>query len=163
MRACRSRSPLLLPVAAARVPARLPLSLAICSFLVGLCWTNLRGLTSRCSPLPPPLRRCAHSFSKGVYSFDSGPSLWSGCAAPSYNPLRQVFDAVGESPEWVQYDGWQMYTQSGDFFARAGDETAWKATLAELGDGQSTVEQWDQLIEFIRPLQKAVLAVPPLA
>ena len=70
---------------------------------------------------------------------------------------------MGESPEWVQYDGWQMYTQSGDFFARAGDETAWKATLAELGDGQSTVEQWDQLIEFIRPLQKAVLAVPPLA
>ena len=40
----------------------------------------------------------AHSFSRrvpgvGSFVFDSGPSLWSGCAAPSYNPMRQVLDA----------------------------------------------------------------------
>ena len=26
---------------------------------------------------------CAHSFERRGYVFDSGPSLWSGCAAPS--------------------------------------------------------------------------------
>ena len=35
--------------------------------------------------------------------------------------------------------------------------------MAELGDGASTVAQWERLIDFIEPLQRAVLAVPPLA
>lgn len=106
---------------------------------------------------------CAHSFERSGYTFDSGPSLWSGCASPSFNPLRQVFDAVGEEPDWVQYGGWAMYTESGDFFATAGDVEDWKATMARLGSGQDTVAQWDRLVEFIEPLQRAVLAVPPLA
>lgn len=106
---------------------------------------------------------CAHSFERGGFTFDSGPSLWSGCAAPSLNPLRQVLDAIDETPEWVQYGGWEMYTESGDFTAKSGDMTSWKETMARLGNGAATVEQWDRLIEFIEPLQRAVLAVPPLA
>ena len=82
---------------------------------------------------------------------------------PSYNPLRQVFDAIGESPDWLTYEEWVMYSESGDFMAKAGDEEEWKKTLARMGNGASTVEQWERLIEFIEPLQRAVLAVPPLA
>ena len=37
---------------------------------------------------------CAHSFERQGYTFDSGPSLWSGVAAPSPNPLRQVSNAT---------------------------------------------------------------------
>jgi hypothetical protein len=106
---------------------------------------------------------CAHSFERAGYRFDSGPSLWSGCAAPSYNPLRQVLDAVGESPQWVQYDGWWMYTEEGPFYAKAGDVAHFKATMAALGNGAETVAQWDRLVDFVEPLQRAVLAVPPLA
>ena len=106
---------------------------------------------------------CAHSFERSGFTFDSGPSLWSGCANPSYNPLRQVLDAIDEQPTWVQYDGWAMYTESGDFFAVAGDEAKWKATMAELGSGSATVAEWEKLMDFIEPLQRAVLAVPPIA
>ena len=108
---------------------------------------------------------CAHAFERGGYTFDSGPSLWSGCAAPSTNPLRQVLDAVGESPEWVQYGGWNMYTPEAPagFYAAAGDMGEWRRTMARLGDGERTVGQWDRLLEFIEPLQRAVLAVPPIA
>ena len=30
---------------------------------------------------------CAHSFDRGGYTCDSGPSLWAGCAQPSTSPL----------------------------------------------------------------------------
>ena len=56
-----------------------------------------------------------------------------------------------------------LLVAAGDFFASAGDVEDWKATMAKLGNGQATVAQWDRLMEFIEPLQRAVLAIPPLA
>ena len=39
----------------------------------------------------------AHGFERDGFSFDSGPSLYSGLSySPSANPLRQVLDAIGE-------------------------------------------------------------------
>lgn len=69
---------------------------------------------------------------------------------------------MGESPEWAQYDGWRMYTQAGDFYAKAGDESAFRANLARLG-GEGAVADWKRLRQFIQPLGKAVLALPPIA
>ena len=105
---------------------------------------------------------CAHSFERGGYTFDSGPSLWSGCAALSANPLRQVLDAVDESPDWVQYDGWCMYTEQGSFYAKSGDEDAFKATVSRFGGAEAAAD-WAKLRQFIEPLGRAVVALPPIA
>mmetsp|Transcript_5657 Transcript_5657/g.12400 ORF Transcript_5657/g.12400 Transcript_5657/m.12400 type:complete len:512 (-) Transcript_5657:559-2094(-) len=104
----------------------------------------------------------AHSFERGGYIFDSGPSLWSGCAVPSTNPLRQVLDAIDESPDWVQYDGWCMYTEQGDFYAKSGDNVDFERVLREYGS-RDAVAQWRALREFIAPMQRAVQWAPPLA
>merc|ERR1719258_41819 len=70
---------------------------------------------------------CAHSFERDGYTFDSGPSLWAGCAAPSTNPLRQVLDAVGEC------------------YAQSGDEAAFKKLIASRGGGGGAVAEWEKL------------------
>jgi len=48
----------------------------------------------------------AHAFARHGYTFDSGPSFYSGLgdARPCLNPLRQVLDALGESIEAIAYD-----------------------------------------------------------
>ena len=43
-----------------------------------------------------------------------------------------MLDAVGETPEWVQYGGWNMYTPEGDFFAKAGQPLTRGAHHVEL-------------------------------
>lgn len=48
-------------------------------------------------------------------------------------------DAVGESPKWVQYDGWWMYTPEGEYFAKSGDVAYFKSTMARLGDGAQPI------------------------
>ena len=108
---------------------------------------------------------CAHSFDVKGFSFDSGPSLFSGCSAPSANPLRQVLDAVGEasSVAWVEYDGWGMVLPEGDFFFRTGDRAAWEATLQKFGGADATA-QWKRLMESSQPVIDASGATPlPLA
>ena len=43
-----------------------------------------------------------------VYHFEAGPSLYSGLSATrSPNPLKHVFQMIGEEPEWVTYDIWK--------------------------------------------------------
>lgn len=54
---------------------------------------------------------CAHTWtrrtSRGTFHFESGPSLYSGLSTErSYNPLKNVFDIIGESPEIIKYDRW---------------------------------------------------------
>ena len=43
-----------------------------------------------------------------VYHFEAGPSLYSGLSqSRSPNPLKHVFQMIGEEPEWVTYDIWK--------------------------------------------------------
>ena len=91
---------------------------------------------------------CAHSFERGGFTFDSGPSLWAGLSRKSVNPLRQVLDAVGEadSIDWAEYDGWGMILPGDDsFYFRTGDNAAWEATLDRLG-GPDARAQWAKLL-----------------
>jgi phytoene dehydrogenase-like protein len=108
----------------------------------------------------------AHGFTRrtaaGTFHFDSGPSLFSGCSVPSDNPLRQVLDAVGESPKWATYDAWQMYIPEGEFRVRSGSTSAFATELARLG-GTSCADEFAALLEANRPLAEVVGGVPPIA
>ena len=43
-----------------------------------------------------------------VYHFEAGPSLYSGLSQTrSPNPLKHVFQMIGEEPEWITYDIWK--------------------------------------------------------
>jgi phytoene dehydrogenase-like protein len=107
----------------------------------------------------------AHGFTRrtaaGTFHFDSGPSLFSGCSVPSDNPLRQVLDAVGESPKWATYDAWQMYIPEGEFRVRSGSTSAFATELSRLG-GTSCADEFAALLEANRPLAEVVGGVPPI-
>ena len=52
----------------------------------------------------------AHSFTRNGFTFDSGPSLYSGLSySPSSNPLRQILDILEEDIEWKNYDNWGLF------------------------------------------------------
>lgn len=105
----------------------------------------------------------AHSFTRGGYEFDSGPSLLSGMSAPSTpNPLRHVLNALGEDCDWVTYDGWRMVTPDGDFDFKVGDEAHWAQILRRFGGAQA-LEEWNRLIAAAVPLGEASQAIPPAA
>merc|ERR1719201_573098 len=109
---------------------------------------------------------CAHGFERrtaaGTFHFDSGPSLFSGCSAPSSNPLRQVLDAVGEAPEWRSYNEWTMYIPEGVFRVKSGDKRAFESELRRLG-GASAAADWRQLLAANEALAALVAGVPPIA
>ena len=99
----------------------------------------------------------------GTFTFDSGPSLFSGVSSPSANPLRQVLDSVGESPEWLTYNQWQMYLPSGLFKVESGDAKAFGRELARVSGNADEMKIWTKLQEANEPLSTVIAAVPPIA
>ncbi|MBP0019927.1 MAG: NAD(P)/FAD-dependent oxidoreductase [Cyanobacteria bacterium SBLK] len=104
----------------------------------------------------------AHSFQRNGFTFDSGPSLYSGLSySPSSNPLRFVLDAVGEDIDWATYDTWGCCLPEGDFPAPIGAD-AFAEILAQLR-GKEAVSQWRKLQQVMKPLGEATLALPSAA
>ena len=99
---------------------------------------------------------CAHSFRRGEYEFDSGPSFFAGLSGPpgtSSNPLRQVLDLLGEEVECKNYDGWNCYLPEGLFrcSVRPGE---YERELERLG-GTRARTQFARLQEAMGPLARA--------
>ena len=45
-----------------------------------------------------------------AFKFEAGPSLYSGFSPDrSPNPLKHVYQMIGEEPEWITYDKWGAY------------------------------------------------------
>lgn len=104
----------------------------------------------------------AHGFECSGFQFDSGPSLYSGLSAPtSPNPLRHVLNAIGEEPEWSQYDTWGCCLSEGDFPTQVGGEPFCEV-LARLR-GDVAVQEWRNLQRVMQPLGEAAIALPPAA
>lgn len=104
----------------------------------------------------------AHAFTRNGYTFDSGPSLYSGLSySPSSNPLRQVLDAIEEDIEWLNYDAWGCHLPEGSFSAKIGAEPFYDI-LADLR-GDEAVRQWKALQAVMKPLGEAAIAIPTAA
>lgn len=45
-----------------------------------------------------------------LFHFEAGPSLYSGLSDErSPNPLKHVYQMIGEEPEWITYDQWGAF------------------------------------------------------
>lgn len=102
----------------------------------------------------------AHSFERHGFTFDSGPSLYSGLSyKPSANPLRQVLDAIGEELPCVTYDTWGCCLPEGDFDTSVGAEQFCEVLKKFSGD--RAIAEWRKLQQVIEPLANAAMAIPP--
>lgn len=104
----------------------------------------------------------AHGFQRQGYTFDSGPSLFSGLSfSPSPNPLRQVLDAIDEDLEWATYDTWGCCLPEGNFFTSVGADQFCDVVQELRGD--SAVAEWRTLQQRMEPLKEAAIALPAAA
>ena len=94
----------------------------------------------------------AHTFSRmhngGKYSFEVGPSIFEGLDRPSYNPLRIVFDILGEEMPVKTYTGLGYWTPQGYWRFPVGNDAesvgGFRATLREHAtDPDLAIEQWE--------------------
>ena len=65
----------------------------------------------------------AHDYEVQGFTFENGPSLYAGLSPKaSPNPLKHVFQIIGEEPEWLTYDRWGTAFPEGTFAAAVGAE-----------------------------------------
>ena len=103
----------------------------------------------------------AHSFKRKGYTFESGPSLWSGIGRwPTTNPLGQILKLLNEEVELFQYKGWKVIVPEGNFNLDVGEEP-FKQTIKTLR-GEKSVKEWESFISGIKPLSQIINEIPLL-
>jgi phytoene dehydrogenase-like protein len=129
-----------------------------CAALLAHCGVSALVLESHDAP-----GGCAHSWERRGFHFESGPSLYSGFSSPtSCNPLKNIFQIVGEDCEWIIYDRWGTVLPSGSKFAAKIGPEEFGAVLQEQG-GDEAVREFAALMERMKPLSDAAQALTSLA
>jgi hypothetical protein len=87
----------------------------------------------------------AHTFSRmhngGKYSFEVGPSIFEGLDRPSLNPLRMIFDILGEEMPVKTYTGLGYWTPTGYWRFPIGSRQKFEDLLMEQAeDGPKAIE-----------------------
>jgi len=87
----------------------------------------------------------AHTFSRmhngGKYSFEVGPSIFEGLDRPSLNPLRMIFDMLGEQMPVKTYTGLGYWTPTGYWRFPIGSKQKFEDLLMEQAeDGPKAVQ-----------------------
>jgi len=104
----------------------------------------------------------AHAWERDGYTFESGPSLYSGLAArPTTNPCGQVLHAIDENVECVEYNTWMCHLPEGTFLTEVGNDQ-FLDCLREYVD-EDAVEEWKRLKTLMEPLATASASLPPAA
>jgi phytoene dehydrogenase-like protein len=105
----------------------------------------------------------AHSWSRRGFHFESGPSLYSGFSMDeSPNPLKNIFQIIGEDPEWITYDRWGTVMPDGRRFAAKIGPEEFGDILKEHG-GPTAEEEFAALMKRMEPLSNAAQALTSLA
>jgi len=105
----------------------------------------------------------AHEWQVKGFHFESGPSLYAGLSAErSPNPLKHVFQIIGEEPEWITYDRWGTYLPEGNLLNDAVGSRDFYNKLATCG-GPDAREQWERLMARVTPLGEAIFGLPSAA
>ncbi|KAG2491890.1 hypothetical protein HYH03_009842 [Edaphochlamys debaryana] len=105
----------------------------------------------------------AHTWQRGGYHFESGPSLYSGMGGKGKeaNPLGHVLNALGVELDLIKYDKWNVIVPEGQFLTKIGNDNFYEV-LAKVR-GPEAVAEWRRLQEYMRPLAKAAALMPPAA
>ena len=86
-----------------------------------------------------------HTWEREGFHFESGPSLYSGFSMDrSNNPLKNVFQIIGEEPEWITYDRWGTSIPEGKFAAKIG-YAGFDEVLEKFG-GEHAKRDWDKIM-----------------
>ena len=104
----------------------------------------------------------AHGFQKNGYTFESGPSLWSGIGTwPTTNPLGQVLKALNQKVELIKYQDWNVQIPEGDYTIGVGD----RRFLDQINSisGNDAIKEWEHFIQVIKPIGAAANAIPLIA
>ena len=105
----------------------------------------------------------AHGWTRRGYHFESGPSLYSGFSIDkSPNPLKNVFQIIGEEPEWITYDRWGTVLPNGQKFAAKIGPEEFGDVLDEHG-GEGAREEFEGLMKRMEPLSDAAQALTSMA
>ena len=103
----------------------------------------------------------AHSFNRGGYKFESGPSLWSGLNSISNtSPLGQILYLLDEQIEVKRYKGWKVLAPEAEFDLEVGD-LPFRTKVKELR-GDEALNQWDNFIKAVSPLSRIIDKMPLL-
>jgi phytoene dehydrogenase-like protein len=106
----------------------------------------------------------AHTFSRmhkgGKYSFEVGPSIFEGLDRPSLNPLRIIFDILGEEMPVKTYTGLGYWTPTGYWRFPIGSKQKFEKLLMEQAeDGPKAIEEWNALRKRLKTLGGSTTAV----
>mmetsp|Transcript_15828 Transcript_15828/g.51856 ORF Transcript_15828/g.51856 Transcript_15828/m.51856 type:complete len:564 (+) Transcript_15828:3-1694(+) len=104
----------------------------------------------------------AHAWERDGYTFESGPSLYSGMEArPTTNPIGQVLHALGEDLPCINYNTWHVHLPEGSFITEVGS-SQWQECLTKYVDDEA-VQEWEKLLERMKPLAAASTSMPTIA
>lgn len=104
-----------------------------------------------------------HAWKRDGYTFESGPSLYSGMSdRPSNNPIGQVLHALDEDLPCVYYNTWMCHLpESGTFLTEVGNDQ-FNGVLQKYY-GPEAAQEWKDLKQFMKPLAKASTSLPSIA
>ena len=92
-----------------------------------------------------------------VFKFEAGPSLYSGLSqAASPNPLKHIYQMIGEEPEWITYDTWGAHLpECPEGYELSIGAENFMEILRRYG-GPTAIDDWNRLADELMPLTKGV-------